>query len=110
MMTTEEIVRNRLRVDPQRIADFCRRWQIRELSLFGSALGDDFGPDSDVDLLVVFEDPHRDFGPWMSELVEMERELHQIFGRTVDLVAKKNVTNPFIRHSILSTRKVIYAA
>ena len=109
-MTVDEIVRHRLRVDPERIAEFCRRWRIKELSIFGSALSDDFGPDSDIDLLVVFEDPHRDFGPWMADLVEMEQELQRMFGRKVDFVTKKNVTNPFIRHSILTTRKVIYAA
>lgn len=109
-MTAEEIVRNRLRVDPLRIAEFCRQWEIKELSLFGSALSDDFDEDSDVDLLVVFEDSHRTFGSWMSELADMKNELERIFGRKVDLVTRKHIRNPFIRHSILTTRKVIYAA
>ena len=59
-MTAREIVRHRLGVEPETIDAFCRKWQIRELSLFGSALRDDFRPDSDVDLLVVF-DPQ---APW----------------------------------------------
>ena len=109
-MTVEEIVRNRLGVEPDRIADFCRKWQIKELSLFGSALGDEFRPDSDVDLLVTFQDPHRSFGPWMGELQEMEEELKAMFGRDVDLVEKRLVRNPFRRHSILTTGRVIYAA
>ena len=109
-MTVEELVRNRLGVDPDAIADFCRRWQIKELSLFGSALRDDFRRDSDVDLLVTFEDPHRSFGPWMGQLQEMEEELKAMFGREVDLVEKRSIRNPFRRHSILTTRQVIYAA
>jgi uncharacterized protein len=110
-MTVEEIVRNRLGVDPKRIAEFCGKWGIKELALFGSALTDDFRPDSDVDLLVTFEDPRRSFGPWMSELQEMERELRAIFGgRKVDFVEKRLVRNPFRRHHILTTRQVIYAA
>lgn len=109
-MTVEEVVRHRLGVEPERIAEFCRKWQIKELSLFGSALTDEFRPDSDVDLLVVFEDPHRSFGPWMRELLEMEQELETMFGRKVDFVEKRLVKNPFRRHHILTTRKVIYAA
>ncbi|MEK6375887.1 MAG: nucleotidyltransferase domain-containing protein [Acidobacteriota bacterium] len=109
-MTVEEIVRNRLGVEPERIAEFCRKWQIKELALFGSALGDDFRPDSDVDLLVTFQDPHRSFGPWMGELQEMEEELQRMFVRKVDFVEKRLVKNPFRRHHILTTRQVIYAA
>lgn len=109
-MTVQEILRERLHVDPERIAEFCRKWRIRELSLFGSALSDDFRDDSDVDLLVVFEDAQRDFGPWMIELTEMEEELQSIFGRPVDLIEKKLVRNPFRRHHILTTRRIIYAA
>ena len=109
-MTVEEIVRNRLGVEPERIAEFCRKWQIKELSLFGSALGDDFRPDSDVDLLVTFQDPHRSFGPWGGELQQMQSELEAMFGRKVDFVEKRLVKNPFRRHHILTTRRVIYAA
>jgi predicted nucleotidyltransferase len=109
-MTVEEIVRNRLGVEPERIAEFCRKWQIKELALFGSALGDDFRADSDVDLLVTFQDPHRSFGPWMGELQEMEEELEKLFGRKVDFVEKRLIKNPFRRHHILTTQQVIYAA
>jgi uncharacterized protein len=109
-MTVEEIVRNRLGVEPERIAEFCRKWQIKELSLFGSALGDEFRPDSDVDLLVTFQDPHRSFGAWGSELQDMQNELEVMFGRKVDFVEKRLVKNPFRRHQILTTRQVIYAA
>jgi len=106
-MTIDEIVRNRLGVEPAQIAEFCRKWGIKELSLFGSALGEDFRPDSDVDLLVTFED-HDRWDLW--DLIHMQRELEATFRRKVDLVEKKAVKNPFRRHHILTTRRVLYAA
>src|SRR5437762_1497113 len=103
-MTVEELVRNRLGVDPDSIADFCRRWKIKELSLFGSALGDDFRPDSDVDLLVTFADPDQTFGPWGGDLDEMEEELVRLFSRPVDFIRRESIErnpNYIRRRSIL---------
>jgi predicted nucleotidyltransferase len=94
-------------VDQAMIADFCRRWHITEFSLFGSVLRDDFRPDSDVDVLVVFA-PDTEFG-W-EEWEKMDQELEAIFGRPVDLVEKDAVRNPFRRRDILKTRQVVYAA
>ena len=69
----------------EQLSAFCRRWRITELALFGSALRDDFRPDSDVDLLVTFESD----APWsMLDLVAMEFELEELFGRGVDLVER----------------------
>jgi predicted nucleotidyltransferase len=112
-MTVEEIVRHRLGVEPERIAEFCRRWQIKELALFGSALSDEFRPDSDVDLLVTFPDPHRSFGPWMGELQEMEEELERLFSRPVDFVRRDSVErsrNYIRRRSILKNVLPLYVA
>ena len=97
----------RIDVPMDRIADFCRKWQVTELSLFGSVLRDDFGPESDVDVLVVFLPG----APWsLFDLVDMREELAAVFGRDVDLVEKRGLRNPFRRHSILTTREVLYAA
>jgi len=96
-----------LQVDPGRIADFCRRWRITELALFGSVLRDDFRPNSDVDALVSFE-PEAPWSLW--DLSAMRQELEQIFGREVDLVEKKGLRNPFRRQAILATQRLIYAA
>lgn len=97
----------RLPVPSDSIAAFCRKWKVRELSLFGSVLRDDFGPESDVDVLVVFEnDAIWSYWEWP----DMIGELKAIFDRPVDLVEKKTLTNPFRRHRILTTRKVVYAA
>ncbi len=96
-----------LSIDPEKIAAFCQRWKIAELSLFGSVLREDFGPDSDVDILVSFVPDI----PWsLYDWMAMQEELKVLFGRDVDLVEKSTLRNPFRRHAILPSRKVIYAA
>jgi len=90
-----------------KIADFCRRWRIREFSLFGSVIRHDAQPDSDIDVLVSFKED----ASWSSfELIAMTDELKTLFGREVDLVEKEALRNPFRRHSILTNREIIYAA
>jgi len=96
-------------VDRERLAAFCRRWRVVELALFGSALRDDFGPDSDVDLLVRFA-PDARVG--LLEHVAMEEELSALFGRKVDLVSRRAIErsrNPIRRRAILSGAEPIYA-
>lgn len=96
----------RIAVDWERIQAFCRKWKVKELSLFGSVLRDDFRQDSDVDVLVVFEEA----APWgLWDIVDMQDELKEIFGREVDLVEKRALRNPFRKHHILKTHEVIYA-
>lgn len=93
---------------PQRqIADFCRRHHIRELALFGSVLRDDFGPESDVDVLIDFE-PGRDEKLTLLDLVGVQNELSEIMQRDVDLVLKDGL-KPFIREEVLGNSTVIYA-
>jgi predicted nucleotidyltransferase len=88
------------------LADLCRRWAIRELAVFGSALREDFGPDSDVDLLVEFE-PGAVLG---FRIFELEKELSELFGgRRVDLVPRKYL-HPRIRDRVLAEARVQYAA
>lgn len=95
-------------VPEERLAEFCRKWRIRELALFGSVLRDDFRPDgSDVDVLVEFAEDAR----WsLFDWIAMVDELEDIFGRKVDLTSKRGLRNPFRRHAILTTRRVVYAA
>lgn len=91
----------------ERIVELCRRYQVRELSIFGSAVRSDFRPDSDVDFLVIFEND--DYGPWMGKLTDMADELTELLGRPVDLVPKDQL-KWVIRDEALSEAKVIYEA
>lgn len=89
---------------------FCRRNHIRSFGLFGSALREDFGPGSDIDVLVEFEPSYR---PGLTELVEMQEELTRIFGQKVDLVERQAVEkseNYIRRRHILESVESIYVA
>ncbi len=106
MSNLTAISRHGITLPPDRIADICRKYGVRELSVFGSVLRDDFGPESDIDFLVVFDDD--DLGPWMARLLNMEDELRILLGRTVDLVPKESVetdANWIRRNQILSTHR-----
>ena len=96
-----------IRLDQDSLAAFCRKWRIRELSLFGSALRDDFGPESDLDFLVSFE-PGAGWDLW--DLVTIREDLISIVGRDVDMVVKEALRNPYRRKEILSNREVIHVA
>jgi len=89
----------------EKIAEFCRRNHIRQLSLFGSVLRDDFRPDSDVDVLVEFE-PSAKIG--LFALTDMQDELVNLFNRPVDLVPKLGL-KPLIRDSVINSALVVYA-
>ena len=91
----------------EKLAAFCQRWRVRELSIFGSALRDDFGPGSDLDFLVSFEPG----AAWdLFDLIDMKHELEALYGRPVDLVEKEALRNPWRKYEIMRTRRVIYAA
>jgi len=87
----------RVEVDGKAIADFCLRHHIRRLAFFGSVLREDFGPESDVDVLVEFEPGHI---PGL-EFFGMEQELSAIIGREVDL-STPGFLSPYIRERILA--------
>ena len=89
------------------LADFCRRHAIVRLALFGSALRDDFGPESDIDVEVTFRSG---FMYDLDDVEMMVSELSTLFGRRVDLVPSHAVRNRFIRREIEATRRVLYAA
>jgi predicted nucleotidyltransferase len=95
----------RIRVQRERLERFCEKWGLAELALFGSVLRDDFGPGSDVDVLVSVKAGVRlDWRDWLA----MEEELKALFEREVDLVEKEGIRNPFRRHAIISSMRVIY--
>ena len=92
----------------EKIADFCRKWKILELSLFGSVLREDFWPDSDVDILVSFSSD----AEWsLLDHMTMEEELSAILARKVDLVSRKAIErseNYIRRKAILESAQPYY--
>jgi predicted nucleotidyltransferase len=89
-----------------KLENFCQRYQVRRLSLFGSVLRDDFRADSDIDVLVQFE---RGARVSFLTLGKMQRELSAIFQRPVDLVPQDGL-KPVIRESVLSSAQEVYVA
>jgi hypothetical protein len=92
--------------EEQAMAAFCRRRGIRRLSLFGSILREDFGPQSDVDVLVEFDPASI---PTLLDMVDMEGELSWIVGRKVDLRTPEDLSEYF-REAVTRTARVQYAA
>lgn len=100
-MTHEDLTPTALKA----VKNLCQRYRVRELSIFGSALREDFNAGSDIDLLVEFE-PEAQIG--FMTLSKMQRELSAILNRPVDLVPKGGL-KPKIREIVISSAKVLYA-
>ncbi|MEW5830405.1 MAG: nucleotidyltransferase family protein [Chloroflexota bacterium] len=101
---------SKAKVPKAKIADFCKRWGISEFALFGSAVGEGFRPESDVDVIVSFAPDAR---ITLFDMARMQDELQQIFGREVDLVTKSGVENSrnyLRRKNILESAQVIHVA
>lgn len=94
-----------LELDRDKIADFCRRHRIRRLALFGSVLRDDFGPNSDVDVLIEFEPGAT---PGLA-FFTIQRKLSDLLARHVDLLTPRSI-RPAYRDEILSTAEDVYVA
>jgi predicted nucleotidyltransferase len=93
-------------VDEAKLASLCQRYQVRELSLFGSAARGEMRPDSDIDLLVEFlPDAQVDLVDYAALMLDLSR----LLGRKVDLVSK-NGLKPLIRNSVLEEARLVYAA
>lgn len=105
MMTAT--LEERLGVGIDAIREFCEKWGIVEFALFGSVVRDDFGPDSDIDVMVRF-DPER--GDTLSGFFQAQDELQQLFGRKVDLTKRGPISNPYARRLIRRDLTVVYAA
>jgi predicted nucleotidyltransferase len=99
-----------IEVPAQRLTDLCRRWRVQELALFGSVLRDDFGPASDVDVLVTFAPG----ATWsLFDMARMQEELEALLGRQVDLVDRKAIErseNYIRRKKILESPMSLYVA
>jgi predicted nucleotidyltransferase len=107
MATVKErvsMVLHKIEISPTQVADFCRRHQIRRLALFGSILREDFGPESDVDVLVDFEPG---LTPSLLGMAGLEIELSEMFGRKVDLRTKEDLSRYF-RDDVLKSAVIQY--
>ncbi len=102
------MVRHNIDLDSESIRTFCRRHGIKELSVFGSILRDDFGPDSDVDFLYQLDESACiSLFDWM----DMEVELESILGRKVEMVSRRSVEespNAYRKEHVLQTAEPIY--
>jgi uncharacterized protein len=99
----------KLEFNRQKLGQFCREHGIARLELFGSALGQDFGRHSDVDLLATLR---ADVRPTLLDWADMQDKLAEVFGRPVDLVSRRAIErsrNRYRKQSILSTAQPIYA-
>ena len=100
--------RRSIRLPMEQIETFCKKWNVREFSLFGSVLTDNFRPDSDIDVMVEFKPKARRS---LFEMVSMNDELKTIFGRDVDLMTRQAIEqsrNYIRRKSILTSMEVVY--
>ena len=97
-------------LDALAVAEFCRKWHIAEMSLFGSVLRDNFKADSDVDVLISFGE---DVALGLLDKMAAREELEAILGRNVNLITKSGLlhwtTLPSIRDSILAEAEIVYA-
>ncbi len=105
-MDTKNPSRVKIKVPKKELADFCRRYNVQKLALFGSVLGNNFRADSDVDVLVSFQ-PNAKIG--FITFSRMQRELTELFNRPVDLVPMDGL-KPVIRDSVLSNIEEVYAS
>ncbi|MDE2655490.1 MAG: nucleotidyltransferase family protein [Gemmatimonadetes bacterium] len=108
-MEEREWLAFRIGVPLNAIAAFCDRWQVKELALFGSVLREDFGADSDIDMLLRFKSERT---PGLFGIVRMEREMARLLARKVDLVNRAAIEqsrNYIRRKAILESARVVYA-
>ena len=100
----------RIDIPNKGVSEFCHRWKVTELALFGSVLSEDFGPDSDVDVLVRFAPKSR---RTLFDMVRMKTELAGLFGRDIDLVSRRAIEksrNYLRKKAILQSAEVVYGS
>ncbi len=98
---------NGIVISEQEVIHISRKYHVRKLEVFGSVLRSDFTSESDIDLLITF-DENADLS--LFDLMDLETELSEIFKRPVDVVEPASLVNPIRRKNILTTSELIYAA
>jgi predicted nucleotidyltransferase len=107
METIEKLQKNGIYLKYSDVINLCKKYCIIELSIFGSSIWDDFTQNSDVDILVSFEQNSKII---LFDIMELEKEFSLVIKRKVNIVEKESLKNPIRKKNILSTRKIIYAA
>ena len=107
MDTMEKLQKNGIFLNYDDVVSLCKKYNIIELSIFGSSIRDDFVQHSDVDILVSFEN---DSKITLFDIMELEREFSRLLNKEVDVVEKESLKNPIRKNKILSTREIIYVA
>jgi predicted nucleotidyltransferase len=105
--TIEKLLKNGIFFDYKDIVLLCEKYNINELSIFGSSIREDFNKNSDVDILVSF---NKTSEITLFDIMDLEKEFSQLLKREVDIVEKESLKNPIRKNRILSTREIIYAA
>ena len=107
METMEKLQKNGIFFNYNDIVHLCKKYGVNELSLFGSSIREDFTRDSDVDILVSFNE-YSNIS--LFDIMDFEKEISELLDREVDIVEKEALKNPIRKKNILSTREIIYAA
>jgi predicted nucleotidyltransferase len=107
METMEKLNKNGISLDYDEIVLLCKKYNIDELSIFGSSIRNDFSQNSDIDILVSF---NKNSGISLFGIMDLEKEFSILLNREVDIVEKEALKNPIRKNKILSTREIIYAA
>ena len=107
METLEKLQKNGIFLNYNDIEHLCKKYNIDELSIFGSSIREDFTQNSDVDILVSFGS-NLDIS--LFDIMDMENEFSLLLDRDIDIVEKEALKNPIRKNRILSSREVIYAA
>ncbi|MTF39291.1 nucleotidyltransferase domain-containing protein [Cyanobacterium aponinum UTEX 3222] len=93
------------KIPQDKLEKICQKWLVKELALFGSILTNKFNENSDIDVLVTFDDS----AMWsLFDIVRLKNELKNLFKQEVDLVEKSALSNPFIRYEIINNPQILY--
>ena len=106
MDALQKLEKNGIHLKYEDIVRLCEKYHLTELSIFGSAIRDDFNDDSDVDILVSFDENSHST---LMDILDLKDFFTNLLNREVDIVEKEGISNPFRKKSILSTKEVIYA-
>jgi len=107
METIEKLQKNGIFLNYNDVIKLCEKYFVVELSIFGSSLRDDFTQNSDVDILVSFEQNSK---VTLFDIIELENEFSKLLNRKADIVEKESLKNPIRKNKILAAREIIYAA